>query len=209
MPSVRDELEKALGFRRNTLRISNYPVATNWKHTYWWREGNVEFAEAQFVAQIAKEYPVLSLGAAVEKGFEIPQVPKQKSMDRRTWDWPRFVDNVEQVLLRDVAEVATKLGESVHLRIKNKAWRDEKGKPWTTRAFSFVDGKWFERYVGGIDPRVIVDHIRDLNNQKDFWAIVHFARDLGPNEADGLSAQQMAQALIAFDPIRRRLKGAL
>jgi hypothetical protein len=50
MPSVREELEGALKLGRGTLHISNYPTATNWKHTYWWREGDIEYAEAQFFA---------------------------------------------------------------------------------------------------------------------------------------------------------------
>jgi hypothetical protein len=209
MPSVREQLEQDLNVRPGTLRISNYPVATNWKHTYWWREGDIEYAEAQFVAQIAKGYPVLSLGVAIEKGFETSQATNkpQQLMDRQAWDWPRLVGHVEEVLSSDVPAAATTLGEPVAIRISTKLVVDGEGRGWETRAFSYVDGAWFERYVGGVKTAEIANYVRELDPQKNLWVIVHFARDIGPAETEGLSVQQLAKTLLAFDPIRRRLKG--
>jgi hypothetical protein len=211
MPSVRAHLEQALNVSPGTLRISNYPVATNWKHTYWWREGGLEYAEAQFVAQIAKGYPVLSLGVAIEKGYETSQATTkpQQLMDRQTWDWPRFVEHVEQVLSSDVPAAAAKLAQPVTIRISTKLVVDGEGRGWQTRAFSFVDGTWFERYIGGVTAAEIASYVHELDPQKNLWAIVHFARDIGPAETEGLSAQQLAKVLLVFDSIRRRLKGVV
>ncbi|MEM2112278.1 MAG: hypothetical protein QXX08_10465 [Candidatus Bathyarchaeia archaeon] len=55
-----------------SFQIASYPVGPAWRHTFWWREGNSEYAEAQFFARIAEEYPVLSVGVSVEKGIEKP-----------------------------------------------------------------------------------------------------------------------------------------
>ena len=129
-------------------------------------------------------------------------------MDRQVWDWPRFVGHVEQVLSSDVPAAAATLGEAVTIRISTKLVVDGERRGWETRAFSFLDGTWFERYVGGIQAAEIANHVHELDPQENLWAIVHFARDIGPAEAEGLSAQQLAKTLLAFDSIRKRLKGA-
>ena len=45
-------------------------MATSEMSVYWWREGSVDYAEAQFTAAISKEQPILSLGVSVEEGRE-------------------------------------------------------------------------------------------------------------------------------------------
>jgi len=208
MPAVREELERLLALGRGGLRIKNYPVATNWKHTYWWREGDLDYAEAQFVAQIAKEYPVLSLGVAVEKGFEDAAVASrpEQVMTGDQWDWARLVLYIELVLAEDVAAAATATGGSITLRIRTRSGAAGDDVGWKSRAFSLVDGDWCERYVGRVQPERIADYVRDLDGRRDTWAIVHFATDITPGEADGLTASQVANTLFSFNPIRKRLR---
>ena len=89
MQAVRSELSRALGLADHPLRIASWPVGPRWRYTYWWREGKSNYAEAQFFASMAQEYPVLSLGVSVEKGYEGRQRAKgELRMDRRSWDWP-------------------------------------------------------------------------------------------------------------------------
>jgi hypothetical protein len=211
MPSVRVELEKALSLNPGSLNITNYPPATNWKHTYWWREGHTQYAEAQFFAQIAKEYPVLSLGIAIEKGFEDAEAAKtpQALMDRGVWDWPRLVGHIDALLSVDVPAAARALRSPVNLRITTKAVVGGEGRGWRTRAFSYVEEGWFERYVGAVEPATIVTHVSEIDKQKNSWAIVHFAHDLSPAESEGLSVTQVASSLLAFARMRDRLHGSI
>ena len=209
MPSVRRLLEQHLSQPQGTLRIRNYPVASHWKHTYWWREGKTEFAEAQFFAQIAKSYPVLSLGVAIEKGFEDERATADtaKLMDRHTWDWPRLPDNIDEVLATDVVEAAQGISGPVNLRINSKRVVDGESLGWEMRAFSIVEGTWYERYVGAVTPDTIASYIRGVDERRDSWVIVHFGEDLAPTEAEGLSPEQTAVKLMRFNPVRRRLRG--
>jgi len=208
MQLVRDELDRGLGLSHGTLRIRNFPVAANWKHTYWWREGDIEYAEAQFFAQIAQDYAVLSLGLSVEKGYENPRATAEpgKLMDRRTWDWPRLMNHVDALFVTDVVATAEFLQGPVNVRMRSKQVPEG---AWRTRTFSFSEGSWFERHVGRVEPEVVSDHVRELDRQQDSWAIIHFAHDLGPIDVDGLSPAQIANTLLGFDSLRRRLRGAL
>ena len=92
MRDVRDILEKSLRLRKGSLSVRMYPEDRAWKHTVWWREAREAFVEAQFFAQIARGYPVLSLGVAVEKGYGSIKVAKtpMKRMSRN-WDWHRLI----------------------------------------------------------------------------------------------------------------------
>ena len=55
--------------------------------------------EAQLFARIARGYPVLSIGVAVEKGYPSLKVAKQpaKRMDS-SWDWHRLIANARTIL---------------------------------------------------------------------------------------------------------------
>ena len=176
MPAVREELERLLTLSQGGLRIKNYPVATNWRHTYWWRENDLDYAEAQFFAQIAKEYPVLSLGVAVEKGFEDAGLASrtEQLMTRNEWDWPRLVRDIELVLADDVAAAARATQGAITVRIRTKSVTAGEEAGWQARAFSLIDGDWYERYVGRVQPQKIADHVRELDGQRDVWAIVTF-----------------------------------
>ena len=63
---IRRHLCEALGL--SEMEMASYPVGAGWRHVFWWRETKADFAEAQFVAAISGEYPMLSLGISVEKG---------------------------------------------------------------------------------------------------------------------------------------------
>lgn len=203
---IRDELCAALRLPEKALAIPNFPARSKWKHAFWWRDGNVDYAEAQFVAAISQTHPVLSLGISVEKGRENKSKPLGKQMDRKTWDWPRLVKNARKVLSNDVVDAAKVLRQPVHLRISCRRLDADQGA-WTKRAFSFVEGAWFERHVGEIDAGVIAAYIGKVDSLTDSWVIAEFARDLGPTEADGLSPTDATAILLAFSRLRERLRG--
>lgn len=204
---IKADLCTSLSLPKDGLRIASYPVGAAWRHTFWWREGNVDYAEAQFFAEVAEPYPVLSLGVAVEKGFEDSALRPEQLMDRVTWDWPRLVERLPVVLSTDVVAAGAALQGPINVRIRSKRRAEaDTEAAWVTRAFSFIDGGWFERHVGRVEPDGISEYIRGLDSQPDLWAIVHFARDLGPAEADGLPSSGAAAILIGFDGIRRRFR---
>jgi len=201
---IRTDLCAALGLPNDGLRIAGFPVGASWRHIVWWREGNVDYAQAQFFAEVSETHPVLSLGVGVEKGLEDHARRPEELMDRSTWDWPRLIAHLHVILSTDVAAVAAALGGPIALRIRSRQADTETA--WETRAFSFVDGCWFERHVGRAEPDAISNYVRGLDSKRDAWTIVHFARDLGPTEADGLTPGGAAALLLGFDAIRRRLR---
>jgi hypothetical protein len=204
---IKADLCNSLGLPKDGLRIAQYPVGPNWKHIVWWREGDADYAEAQFFAEVSRTHPMLSLGIAIEKGTEGHARRPQELMDRASWDWPRLIEHLPIVLSTDVVAAASALQAPINIRISSKrrvAPDPEAG--WKTRAFSFVDGSWFERHVGGVDADTIAEHVLYLDGQKDLWAIVHFAHDLGVSDVDGLSASDAAARLLVLGGIRRRLR---
>jgi hypothetical protein len=134
------------------------------------------------VAAISKEHPVLSLGVSVEKGLEGSAASDPREMmDRHAWDWPRLVENLSDVLLTDVPELARGLEAPVHVRVRRGARWDADKRWWKTRGFSFVNEQWFERHAGRVhvDTETVVEHVRELDDRKDLWAIVTITHDLG------------------------------
>lgn len=79
MRDVRDILERSLRMPKGSLGVRMYPEEQKWKHTVWWRQGRPAYKEAQLFAQIARGYPVLSLGVAVEKGYSSVQQTRMDS----------------------------------------------------------------------------------------------------------------------------------
>ncbi len=212
MPSVRKGLERGLNLPAGTFRIAQFPMHKKWRHTCWWREGHLKYVEAQFFAQIAQDYPVLSLGVSIEKGYEgqadaAPE--KQMDLDRGVWDWPRLTADAERLLSADIVAIAEALRQPIHIRIRSrKRPLSEEKVGWHSRAFSLIEGSWFERFVGPVGSDTIANAFRDLNGKQDSWGIVHFARDFSPTETEGLEASQLATTLIAFDGLRSCLRGA-
>jgi len=201
---IKAELCAALSLPKRGLRIASFPVGVAKRHTFWWREGTVDYAEAQFFAEVSETHPILSLGVSVEKGPEDRARRVEELMDRANWDWPRLVKHLPVVISNDIPAAAGVLQGPINLRIRGRQADTEAA--WETRAYSFVDGGWFERHVGRGDPDKISEYIRDLDSQRDLWVIVHFACDLGPAEANGLQPSRAAALLLGFDGIRRRLR---
>ena len=206
MRDVRDILEKSLRLRKGSLSVRMFPEERNkWKHTCWWREQRAPYVEAQLFAQIARGYPVLSLGVAVEKGYRSLKTAKTpaKRMNS-TWDWHRLVAHAERIIGSDVKALGKRVKEPLTLRITSTP---ASGGGSKTTAYSFVDGKWYERYEGHGTERKIVQHLKDVNGMHDHWAIVHLACDLSPEQVDRRTAAELAATLVKFNGVRRRLRG--
>ena len=88
---IRDALCVGLDLPPKRLKMAHFPVGTNWRYVFWWRENDVDYAEAQFMASISKHHPVFSLGISMEKGREIPD--KKPHLDRDKWDWSHFMEH--------------------------------------------------------------------------------------------------------------------
>src|SRR5262245_47967491 len=71
------------------IRRAAYPVGPAWRYALFWREGDVNFAEAQFFASLSPDYPILSVGVSVEKGLEGTSAGTDEArvMNRSSWDW--------------------------------------------------------------------------------------------------------------------------
>ena len=204
---IRDELCVLLGLPSKGLRISTYPTGVAWRHTFWWREGDLDYAEAQLFAQISQTYPALSLGVSVEKGVENPAASRrpEQMMNRNTWDWPRLVQNTAAVLAA-VADTAAATRSPINLRTRTRSFLDQGVRAWQVRCFSFVGDGWFERHVGVSDAAEITEHITELDDQKDNWTTVHLAYDLAPGDVADLSPAGAARMLAGFNPIRLILR---
>jgi hypothetical protein len=208
---IRDELAAGLDQPPETLHIKSYPVGPTWRHTYWWREGHLDYAETQFFAQISEEFPVLSVGISVEKGLENDEAaPPGFLMDRTTWDWQRLVDRASEVLGVAIPECATALRRPVALRLN--ATRYDPGKTTQSerttfrKAFVFIAGSWFERHSGTASPPKIVEHRSDLDRRAEWWVGASVVCDLGPGEINGMSPGALASLLLKFAPMRQRLR---
>jgi hypothetical protein len=205
MRDVRDILERSLRVPQGSLHVRMYPEEENkWKHTVWWRRGRAPYREAQLFVQLARAYPVLSVGLAVEKGYPSLKVAKHpaRRMDS-TWDWHRLMARAGTIL-GDVRPLAKRLQQPVTLRVTRTP---VSGEGSITDAYSFAAGNWYERYQGHADKKRIIAHLKEVDGMDDHWAIVHLACDLSPAQADGLTAVDVARTLITFDEIRRHLRG--
>ena len=203
---IRRHLCEAL--RLSEMEMASYPVGVGWRHVFWWRETKADFAEAQFVAAISKEYPMLSLGVSVEKGrasatkkrpAPVSGVSAGLLLIRRFSGLPKFSET------RATSVVSTSCR-----RLNRLCQSQVESTGWKTNGFSFLDGRWFERHVGevrGDKVEAIADRIRELNGRKDTWVVLTFTHDLSPREADDMSPAAVADVLMKFNPLRERLRG--
>jgi hypothetical protein len=200
---IRDILSTALGHQ---LQIASYPVGPAWRHTFWWREGTADYAEAQFFVRIDEDCPVLSIGVSVEKGREGVAGdigPASERMDRATWDWQRLIEG-RLVVLALVPEIAARVQRPVSLRLRvYHAGQLCLGESLT---FNFVDGQWFRRHRGNTDMASIASHLEAVDQQIDRWVDLYFAVDLGPSVVEGMSAADVASLLLRFQQIRQQLR---
>jgi hypothetical protein len=204
---IKNQLSIALGLPKgNGLQVASFPVGPQKRHTYWWRETELKYGEAQFVAQISKLYPVLSLGVAIEKGRETG-AGGDWEMDRDVWDWDALVEQLPQILSSDIPAVAASSDAPVNVQFWHSIDAEITG--WRTRAFSYVREQWFDRHAGNVfaTADAITAYLMDLNGRKDTWVIVHFVRDLGAKEVEGMSPSAAASILLEFSGIRDRLRG--
>jgi hypothetical protein len=202
---IRDELCKTLRLPADGLHIANYPVGPVWRHTYWWREGIIDYIEAQFFLQISLEYPVLSLGVSVEKGFEDSSITKHESQQlvRDSWDWQQLVNSATDVVEEDIPAIADRLKQPVTVRFRR---HDHNETILERRAFTVEFHKWHERRKGQAGTQLIAEYISELDKFQNQWVIAHAAIDLSPSVAQGMSAGEIASLLVQFEPLRKRLR---
>lgn len=208
---VRDSLATRLSLPAGSLRIASYPVGPAWRNTFWWREGESDYAEAQFFAQIAQEYPVLSVGVSVEKGLVDPAaVPAAKRatylMDRKTWDWQRLRQRAKDVLSEDIPACASRVSRPLQLRFHTHRYVRGKSTTPERRAFVFREGAWSERHVGRATEQTIVAHVRELDKRDDWWVNAYVGCDLFPGEVEGMKPETLADLLSSFSAIRKRIR---
>jgi len=203
--SVRDELARCLDVPADLIKISSYPVGPNYRHTYWWRLGEIEYAEIQFFARIAKEHAVLSLGVSIEKGLEDAQAlkgrPVTHRLNRKAWHWPHFLRHALYILSTDLPKVQRKLDRPIFVRILTKPSSQD-----AERTFTMVNGRWYERHVGHTGPATVIEHFRRLDTKPDLWVNAYIGIDLTSDEADGLTAPKLVNIMLAFDPVRERVR---
>lgn len=204
---IRQELCRGLGRPSGSLHMASFPVGPVWRRVFWWREGDTDYAEAQFFMRIEKDHAVLSLGVSVEKGLETPDNGSSdpQRLDRPSWDWQRLINSANEILTTDVPAVAEALGRPVTVRIR--CARSGVLFENDSRAFSLVDGHWFERNRGTSSVQKIVEQVAAVDQHRDRWAITFFGIDLDPAAIDQMKPVRVAELLLAFDPVRRRLRG--
>jgi hypothetical protein len=214
-PSITQQIRKSLAGRMGgsaaSFRIASFPVGPVWRHTFWWREGDSDYAEAQFFARIAEEYPILTVGVSVEKGVEKPEAIASAKrttfiMDRKIWDWQRLKNRAKDVLATDVPRCASLISRPVEIRFYTH--RYDRGEVTTRerRAFVFQGGGWFERHKGKASVPTILDYVRDLDKREEWWVDAYFGCDLFPEEVEGMTADSLAGILSSFADIRRRIR---
>lgn len=203
---IRDELARSLGLTSKGLRIAQYPVAATYKHTFWWRMGNLDYAEAQFFAGISRDHPILSLGVSVEKGYETTRGLAKKPrptqrMNRTSWDWPRLVRRAKALLGREVPKVEQALKRAVFLWIGTPAARKDE------RTYTCLSAKWYRRYTGPVPVSELVQHIESLDRRRELWVNLYIGCDFTPIEVHGKEPRDLAAILLAFNGIREAIHG--
>jgi len=203
---VQASLASALG---RQIRRASYPVGPAWRYALWWREGDVNFAEAQFFASLSPEYPILSVGVSVEKGLEGPSVgtDEERFMHRSLWDWPRFVASCQALFELDVPACNREVRRSVVVRLRASGRGEESEGQKHTWTFVHHEGEWFERHKGTATPADISEHVRDLDKREDWWVNAHLACDLNASEVGHMTDKDLTTLLLAFAPLRRRIRG--
>jgi hypothetical protein len=206
---IRAELSARLRVPR--MQIAMFPIGPNMKHTFWWRDGAVDYAEAQYFARIAESYPVLSLGVSVEKGLDdVDHLPAARRdpylMNRSVWDWPRAVLNANALLAKAIPASAKSLSRPIVLRIDAKRVGPTE-EIRDSRTYVLAEGAWFRRYVGTAGPKEIAEYLASLDRQRDWWVNLYIGADFGPSEADGMEPRKAAEILLSFKTVRDLLRG--
>jgi hypothetical protein len=207
--AIRDELTQRLGQGAQKLQIAQYPVGPQFKHTFWWREGDRDYAEAQFFARVSGDHPILSLGVSIEKGLEdLSGIAATRQgayrMDRKSWDWPKLLKRAGQLLTEDVRTSAKKCDRPVCIRIvSHQPSLDEVRRH--SRTFVLFQDRWFERHVGTSDTKKVTAYLGEVDKRRDSWVVVYIGCELSPTEVEGMEPAQVADALMCFANVRERL----
>jgi hypothetical protein len=112
----------------------------------------------------------------------------------------RTIANADKVLGPDMRSLGRRLGRPITVRV-NLSGDALKG------AYTFEGGNWYQRHEGHGAKWRLVEQLNDVDGMDDQWTIVHLACDLTPDEADGLTARDLASTLVQFNQIRTRLRG--
>lgn len=189
--AVRKELTKTTSIKKH----AGYP-SRDLRHSIYWREGDVNYAEAQFFASISQHHAVLSIGVSVEKGDE--------SVDHRTWDWPHVLKVVPRLVKDKLPALAEQLPRPlvIWLQPSLRAKQIEQG----SRTFMFEERQWFERHIGKVAVEKIVQAIADADKNTELWVNLHIGYELSEADASGLTPAEFAERLRAFDAMRLFLK---
>jgi hypothetical protein len=194
---VTDELRKTT----SVTKVAGYPVRAKFRHSLYWREGNVNYAEAQFFATISHQHALLSLGVSVEKGVEAGT--GEQRLNRQTWDWRRVVRLAPELVAVSLPRLAEQLSRPLSLWLLTARGNEER----ESRTFVFDGGQWFQRYSGGVRPEAITRAITQVDKWGEAWVNLHVGYDLTAEEAGKLDVAAFARRLSAFDGVRRLLRG--
>ena len=205
---IRDHLANLLKMDRASLKRRGYPVHQNFRHTLWWREGEHNFAEAQFAAYMDRSAPMMMLGLTVEKGIESnsPTSGEFDLMDRAIWDWPKFVNVASRIVNEMIPECVKKVGKSAHLGIHAF---DQDSKPKNRDYYSCTGKEWFRRHEGAVDSGRVVGAINDLDepDYRNCWVDVYIGCFYSPAEVGEMTTKHAAEILAAFAPVRSVIRG--
>lgn len=201
---IRGELCQALGLHDRDLGIAFWPVGPSWKHIVWWRKGERSHAEAQFLMEVAGEYPILSLGVSIEKGF-VESADDRHRMDRSTWHWSVLLDAGHDILATDVPAIHARAGSPIAIRARVR--RDGMLAEAESATFVYADGRWWKRCEGGVDAGVIVDKLREFDRLEQDWVDLHFVEDIPAEALENLTPKDVADRLLNFEPLWRRFHG--
>lgn len=202
--SIRDHLCTRLGLQPKSLRIIPYPTGPSRKHTFWWREGAVDYAEAQYFLQIAGEYPMCAVGVSVEKGLEGPGFDAAHAMDRNLWHWPRLVAQAGEIFGNLLPDIQEESDRSITVRLRAKQHRNLMKR--LSHVLSLNSGAWTERHVGHRSLDEIVGIVKTLDQSQDYWVDSYFTFDLTAQELEFAGPDGVAEILLRFEPLWRAFR---
>jgi hypothetical protein len=207
---VRGSIATALGLKPSDVQLASYPVGPAWRYALWWREGEADYAEAQFFAGLSPEHPILSAGISVEKGLEAGSVSigDSRRMNRASWDWPRFLSCSPELLAKEVPACSDSLGRPVVVRFRASGRGVDSEGQRESYTFLYDAGRWFQRHKGTADPGDICRLVTDLDSRTDWWVQVHVCCDLTAAEVGEMDDENLARLLVAFAPMRARIRAS-
>jgi hypothetical protein len=169
--------------------------------TYYLREGDRPFLEAQYYMSLDRACRTLSLGLSIEKANE-------KSMDRKEWDWARLVALGREGLVARLTAASNKLVRPVALVIESHEVHGEQetDEPRETVPFVLDGDHWLIRAVR-VTPKHVFDYLREIDGREDWWADVWIVADFTEEEVSTMRPGDVAKNLHAFHPLRETLRG--